>query len=264
MHRQFNAKVATSNHDTVGHRKDFVEQCYRAWLFDLGQDCSTAFGQRARLVHISGTLHKRQGQPVNAKITDEIQIAAIFFGQGRKRQDHVGDVHAFTVGNLTANDDFTISKIRAAIFDPQFDLTVIHQQVRTGFQRVENLNMWKLHAVYVASCIIQVQAERGTGDQFNTVVSCKDTNTQFWPLKVSKDSDWRVEVFFYFTDNRVADTDFGMVAVAHVEAEHVCAGFDQSADHLIVIGRRPKCRDDLYIAVASHVVFLNQTSNGDC
>ena len=45
---------------------------------------------------------------------------------------------------------------------------------------------------------------------------CKSTNAQFWALKIGENGDRTCQLFFNFSNDTVALSNFGMAAMAHI------------------------------------------------
>ena len=118
------------------------------------------------------------------------------------------------------------------LVDAQANLAVIDQQVRPGHQRGEDLGVRQLHTGLVARRVIQVQTERRALLQQDGAVG-EDADAQLRSLQVGEDGDRPTEFGFDLADVAVPGRGLLVGAVAHVQAERVCARFDQRPDHLL-------------------------------
>ena len=113
-----------------------------------------------------------------------------------------------------------------------------------------------MHAAGVSRRGVEVHPEFRAFDQILAAVAGEGADAQFGALKVGKDADRPTGVSLYLADDLVAGGDIVMCAVAHIQAEHIGSGFEQGADCGVIVGCRPQCGHDLYIAKASHACLV--------
>ncbi len=113
--------------------------------------------------------------------------------------------------------------------------------------------MRQLHALDIAGRGVGIERERRALDQGRRIVR-EPADAQFWALQVDEHAD-RPPVFGFDGADRGHQLAHALVrSVAHVDAEHVGAGFEQARDHA-ALGRRGAQRgDDLGPAQSSHQV----------
>ena len=255
MHRQFHPQIAARHHDAVGHFQNFGEGLDRRRFLDLGQDGGAAIGQKPRLMHVFGALHERQGQPIDAKLADKLQIAAVLVRQRRHRQHHIGHVHALAVGNGATDNHGAIGKIEAAGINLEADLAVIDQQRRAGHQGRENLSVRQVDTFGVALGHRQIKAELLPLNQFLGSIG-KGANAELGPLQIGQNADRATGIGFDLANVGMTAGNFTMVAMAHVQAEHIGPGVEQRQNHLIRVRRRAKRGHDFHIPQASHTALI--------
>ena len=251
LHRQFNAQITARHHDTVRRGKDFLKGLYGGGLFDLRQQCGPAFRQVARFIHVGRALHERQRQPIDAQLTYELKIAAVFFGQRSQGQYHIRHVHALAVRNRTAGHNRALCEIGPAIINRKPQFAVVHQQRGTRAKGLKNLGVGQLNTGRIAGCIAQIKSKRRTGLDLGAI-ACKHTAPQLWPLQIRKDRDGPAGITLQISDHRVARPDLRMITMAHVQAEHIRARLKQRLNRLIVVGCGPQSSHDFHIPMPAH------------
>ena len=115
--------------------------------------------------------------------------------------------------------------------------------------------MRKAHAVDVAGGFIQIKTELRAFDQILGLIG-KSAYTQFRALQVRQDRYRARELVFDLTYNLVTLGDLVMAAVAHVQAEHIRAGFVQSLDGFIGARSWAQSGHDFHISLTSHTGSL--------
>ncbi len=124
--------------------------------------------------------------------------------------------------------------------------------MRARFKRIKDFLVRQANAACIPFGPIQIKAKGGAFFQRFFAVR-EHADPQFRALKIGQNGDGTVKVMFYLTNDAVTFAQFIMGAMAHVQAKHVCAGFVQGADGVVIVRCGPKGRHDLRVAKASHV-----------
>ena len=130
-------------------------------------------------------------------------------------------------------------------------LPSLTRSVEPGFERREDLRVRQADAGGVAVGRVEVEAEASRPRSSITGPAAKVPHAELRPLQVGEDADRAAELGLDLADQRVAPGDVVVGAVAHVEPEHVGAGEEQAADHLVGVGGGAERRDDLDVALAA-------------
>src|SRR6056297_526352 len=100
---------------------------------------------------------------------------------------------------------------------------------------------------------VEIEPERRALDQL-FLATGERADAQLGPLQIGEDGDGAVHFRLDLADDAVALGDLVVLAVAHVEAEHVCARLMQRTDGGIVRRGGAERGHDLDIAVPSHLL----------
>ncbi|OIQ62965.1 hypothetical protein GALL_554990 [mine drainage metagenome] len=91
--------------------------------------------------------------------------------------------------------------------------------------------MRQVHALYVARCGVEVEAEFLASLQVNAATA-EGADPQLGALNVGQDADGAVELFLQLADHGEAGGVVLMRAVGEIQAEHIGAGLKQAGHHL--------------------------------
>ena len=249
LRRQFDAEVAARHHHAVARLDDLFEPLDRRRLLDLGEQGRLAADQLARFPQIVGSLHEAERDPVDALIDCEGQVATVLRGQCRHRHHHIGNVEALVVAQGATDLDIGDDALVVMLDHAQHQFAVVEQQARAGFHRFEDFLVRQLDAARVARRLVAVEYEHRIGLEFDASLG-ELADAQFRSLQVGQDRG-RPAVFLFQAADRLDHADLRcLVAMAHVDAKRVGAGFEQLGDHFGRVARRAQCREDTDFARA--------------
>ena len=127
LKRQFYAKIAAGDHDTVAFGENIVDGPNRGPALDLRHDGCAALHDRLDVENILRALNKGNSNPIDARFDCSLAIFAILYGHGAKRQDGVRQI-TFPAGQDAARYDFGDHPAGLNLNDAQIQLPVIDQK----------------------------------------------------------------------------------------------------------------------------------------
>ena len=130
------------------------------------------------------------------------------------------------------------------------ELAVVDEERRAGRERREDLRVRQRDAGGVAVGRVEVEAEARPLLERHRAGG-EGAAPELRPLQVGEDADRAADLGLDLADERVAPGDVVLGAVAHVEPEHVGAGEEEIADHLVGVRGGAEGRDDLDVALAA-------------
>src|SRR5687767_6695795 len=104
--------------------------------------------------------------------------------------------------------------------------------------------MAEIDAGFIARLGIGVESEDLSGIDAR-FAALEDAETQFRALKIGQNPDWPVELGFDLADRPMQLFKKLVRGMAHIDAEDIRTGQEQSFDHLRAGGGRPERCDDL-------------------
>ncbi len=247
---QFDTQISARHHDAVADFEDLVDIFHRPRLFHFRHHPGAAVDDLARVHDVHRALHKRQRHPVDPQRQRKLQILYVLRRQRRQRQDRVGQVDALVRGQRPADPDH---RVGAAFFDPdhlQMDTAIVEQQRHARLERGEYFLMRQGRPAGVALGFGKVEAERRALFQNRALGHLADT--QLRSLQIDEDADGPAQLCFDVANRLVPCRHIVVAAMAHIEPEHVGAGFEQLADHLRRAAGRAQGRQYLYVAGSPH------------
>ena len=153
---------------------------------------------------------------------------------------------------VPGNLDDDVDRLGVVRHDAQPHLAVVDQKKSAGLGRLEDLGMGQGNAPRRRRCGVEVEAQLLAHRQLHRPLG-EGAEAELGPLQVHQDGDGMLVMLL----ERAQLLDpLAMVfvhAVAEVEAEHVGAGLEQSAQALGAGGRGPQGRDDLGETLATHL-----------
>ena len=251
LDRKFDAQIAPRNHDPVGLLEDFVEALHCGGLLDLRHHGGAPRGERARLGDVLGTLDEAERKPVDSEFARKLQIVAVLLRKRRQRKRDVGHVDALVIGDHPSDDHLRVGEAVADAGNAQPDPSVVHEQNHARPKRLEYLGMGKADPCRVALRLVEVNAKGGAWLERPLGVG-EHAHPELRSLQIGENADGTAEILLDPADRAVPLGLLVMVAMAHVEAEHVGAGLVQGTDRFVVAGHRAKRGHDLQLAMAAH------------
>ncbi len=249
--RQFDAEVATRDHDAVGELQNLVELGESGRLFDLGHHAGTPTHELAGLGDIIGPLNEGQGDPIHTDAGGKLEIAAILRGQGGHADDGVGKIEALARGEYAAIDNLGHDGRLRLLQHAHSDTAVVEQQTVAGLYGFEDLAMGKIDTALITGLGIVVEDENVTGIDANFLVA-ERADTQLRALQIDENADRPFLTGLDGTNDVAVLFEQIMRGMAHVDAKHVRAGNEQIFDLLKSGGGGSERSNDLNAAVSPH------------
>ena len=137
--RHFNAEIAASDHDSVGHFENFFQMIDSLRFFELGDDGHVASVRRDDLLDhadIGGGADEGKCDRVNTVAEAEFEVFAVFSSERRDGEGDSGKIDALVLAERAAVDDVT-HDVFAAVFSShgahaQFDQAVAEKDAGAG------------------------------------------------------------------------------------------------------------------------------------
>ena len=250
----FNAQIAACDHHAVGQLNDFFQPSDSRRLFNLGQQSRLIANQLLAFGDIFWPLDKGHGDPVHPLLQGKGEIRAVLFGQCRNRDHNVRNIQALAVRQRPANLDLRYYMVWTNLGYPQHQLAIVEQQPCIDFQRCENFGVRQMHTLRIPRRRVRIQPEAVARVQFNLALG-KASHTQFGTLQINQYGCWPVIRLFQRADIGNQLRFIGLLAMAHIDAESICACTEQLFDHFRRVARRAQCRQYADLAHAWLVIL---------
>src|SRR5579872_2902337 len=133
--RDFHAKVAAGDHDSVGRFKNFLQMIDGLRLLEFGDDGNVAAMLGDDLLYganVGSGTDERQGDRVNAMGEAEFEILAVFVGERRDGESDAGKIDAFVLAQHAAVENVAEHVFAAHTAHAQFNEAVAEQDTRAG------------------------------------------------------------------------------------------------------------------------------------
>ena len=129
-------------------------------------------------------------------------------------------------------------------------MAVVYKQRRTGLKGLKDFLMQKPDPIFVARCVVHIQAEGRVGLENNAFVIGERPDTELRPLQIHKNANGTAHLFLDFAD--ISDTGcvVFMAAVAEVKSEDVGAGIPEVRNGFYIAGRGTQSGDNFSAAGA--------------
>jgi hypothetical protein len=253
LERHLDPQIAAGDHESIRDLHDLVETRERLRFLELRHDERLAAGDLAHLRHVVRALHEGERDPIDPGIERRFQIGPVLFRHGGNGNRRVGQAHALAVRDLARDFDRGDGPALPDLLHPQAKPAVVDQDRVARLQRGQDLRVGQVHALGAALRIVGVEREGLAAFQQGTVPR-EGADAQLRALEIRQDGDRTPVLRLDRADDLNAVAQPVPRQMAHVEAEHVCAGLEELADHLGGAGGRPKGRDDLGAPRASYHV----------
>ena len=120
-----------------------------------------------------------------------------------------------------------------------------------GLHGLEDFRMWQMHPSETANRFaadethdVSLGEAEGAGLEF--------ADSEFRTLQIYEDADRARELCLDLADEGVRLAQYLRRRMAHIDAKHIGAGYEQRTDHFFVVGGRTEGGDDLDSAIAPH------------
>ena len=84
---------------------------------------------------------------------------------------------------------------------------------------------------------------------------------QFGSLQIGEDTDRSTQFGLDCADRGYIGSKARVIGVAHVDAEHIRASFEELPDCGCVPGSGTKCGDDFYVPASAHICFIKSVTS---
>ncbi|VFS75162.1 Uncharacterised protein [Kluyvera cryocrescens] len=189
----FNAHIATSNHDAVRRFEDFVEVVQAFLVFDLGDDldvfAAVGFQVLTDLNHVRTFTDKGRSNEVNALLATEDQILFVFLSQSWQRNRNAWQVNAFVFAQVTVVQHFTDNFVTFDSGNFHADQTIVNQNgVAYGQVSGEAFIGDSNDFVVAYDRFVGRESEGLASFQGNVVTAFQLDGTDFWTFGIQQDS----------------------------------------------------------------------------
>ena len=208
----------------------------------------------------SAALHEGEGDPGDAERHGEIDVGAVFLGQGAERQHGIRQADALAAAEHAAGLHLGVDADVARLDDAELELAVVEQHGVARLDGLEDLGMRQVHAAQAA--------HRFAPDEAHHVAFVEPdrarlelADAELRSLEIDQNADGAGELGLELADDGVDVAQAVMRGVAHVHAEHVGPRLEQAAHRLFVVGGRTERGDDLDPAISPHWDFASPSGS---
>ncbi|MDB6124928.1 MAG: cation transport ATPase [Pedosphaera sp.] len=230
----FDAEVATGNHNAVGSADDGFEIFDGFLVFNLGDDHGVVELRFAHelfeFAHILGATDEREGDVIDSEFKAELDVGDVFFRESGKADFDAGEVDMATAAELAIGKDFAFNLV--AVFGEDFHLngTIVHEHNVAYVDVVDEPGVIDVDGVdFLALGTTDSESEAFAGMEIER--GGEFAGADGGALGIHEDADANIAGGGGCPD--VLDHAAGpiMGAVGHVETEDVQADVNEAADH---------------------------------
>ncbi|VFS59694.1 Uncharacterised protein [Raoultella planticola] len=243
FNRDFNAHVATSNHDAVRRFENLVEVVQAFLVFNFGYDldvfAAVSFQVLADFDDVRTLTDKGSSNEINALFATEDQVLLIFFSQRRQGNRNARQVYAFVFAEVAVVQHFTDDVLTFNGSHFHADQTIVDQNGVTDGQVGSETFIGHGDDFVVANDgFIGSEGECLTCFQGDVIAAFQLDGTNFRAFGVQQDSRCLTGFAQHVTQVLDALTVFSIVTVREVQTHDVHARVQHFGQHLFGFGFR--------------------------
>src|SRR5690606_8154046 len=231
---QFDAEVAAGDHDAVEGGDDLGEAFHRLRLLDLadeGDADALLFHDLVADVGVGGGADEGQGDEVDAEAQGPAEVLLVLLGEGGDADGDAGEVEALVVGDHAADGDDGLDAGAVDGGHLEGDAAVVDEDGVAGADVAGEALVGGGDFAAGSGDVLGGDGELvAEGEAYRAVGEAADAD--LGALEVREDADAASGGLGGGPDPVVDLLVDGVVAVAHVEAGDVDAGFDEGVDLL--------------------------------
>ena len=217
----FNAQIASGDHDAVGNFQDLIEVIETFLVFDLGDDLDLRlahFGDDlADLQDILCPSDKRSGDEIDIVVAAETDVFVILHGDKRHGQFDARHIAAFSGSQLTVDFNSCLHFVAVVFQDGQSLLAIVDQDIITGLDIIKDFLALNGETVVCTFDVFTLNR-----DDLALLISLgivlEYTQTDFRTLGIQHDTQIDSILLFYFSDCIDPGKMFFMCAMGEIQS----------------------------------------------
>ena len=229
---EFDAEVASGDHDSVEDLDDVVEAFHGLWFLDFGDEGDGD----ALLVHdavalfgVRGAADEGEGDHVGAVSEGPAQVVLVLLGEGGDADGDSGEVESLVVGDGSAEDDAGVDVGAGGFGAFQHDAAVVDEDAVAGSDVSGESFVGGGDAFGVSGDVFGGDGELVAVGEFDGAVG-EGAEADFGSLEVGEDSDGAVGVLCGLPEVGEARVVVVVGSVAEVESGDVQACVDEAPE----------------------------------
>ena len=164
-----------------------------------------------------------------ARFQSRFEIGAVLGRERSQCNGRVGKAHTLAIGHAAGDRDARHSARRAGFGHDEFNLSVVNQQPMPLLERGKDFRMGQVDPLRVAWLLVGIEHERRAFAQLDTAV-LERIQPELRALQVDEDADRPIQLLLDRADRFHVAAHRFVRRVAHVDAENVGAGDEQTLD----------------------------------